>query len=232
MNGERNLTRPVLLRVAEAMELDRPRTEYFEDLVSFNQAKTQTEKEFYFGKIMAIRQSVQVKSLEDRQYEFFSEWYHSVIRELVTILPKGSSTASMAKRVVPGVSASQVKRSLELMLELGILKKKPGGSYVQSDPFIGGATQSITDLGITRFQKSMLQVASQSWENFSEKEVKTSTVTFTMSDALAPVIAQEIKAFRARLLHLIQHDDKPANRVYHLNVQLFPVSRKTGEEHS
>jgi uncharacterized protein (TIGR02147 family) len=44
MKNERNLTKPVLLKVARAIGLNPAETEYFEYLVSFDQAKTQADK--------------------------------------------------------------------------------------------------------------------------------------------------------------------------------------------
>ena len=51
MKGQRNLTKPVALNIARAIGLDAARTEYFEDLVSFGQAKTQSDREYYFDGI-------------------------------------------------------------------------------------------------------------------------------------------------------------------------------------
>ena len=85
IKGERNLTGPVLVNLAQAMGFDRPQTEYFGDLVAFDQAKSQAEKNFRYGKIMSQRRSAQVKQLEDSQYAFYSDWHHSVIRELAPL---------------------------------------------------------------------------------------------------------------------------------------------------
>lgn len=229
MKGERNLTRPVLLKVARAMDLDGPRTEYFGDLVCLDQAKTPAEKDFYSGKVMAGRQSAHVKTLDDRQFEFYSEWYHSLVRELVPLLKRGSPPSALARMAVPALTAGQAKRSLKLMEELGILKRVAGG-YAQSDPFIGGSGSPVRKAAITRFQKSMLGVAAQAWDRFPENEISMHTATFTLSGAALPAVVAELQAFKNRLLKLVREDRKAADRVYHLNLNFFPMSRKAGED--
>lgn len=229
MKGERNLSRPVLLKVAQAMGLDRIQTEYFEDLVFFDQAKTQAEKEFYYGKIMAVRQTAQVRGLDDSQYEFFSAWYHSVIRELAPMMPAGSTPGVMARMVVPGITGAQVKRSLQLLQELGILKRREDGGYEPADSFIRGSGAPSRKVAITRFQQAMLGVAGQAWENFPENEISMLTSTLTLSEEAVLAVKAEMKEFNKRILNLAQADKKPATRVYHMNLNFFPVTRKLGE---
>ena len=226
IKGERNLTKTVLINVAQAMGLDRMETEYFEDLVSFDQAKTQTEKNFYYGKMMAVRQSVQVRSLDDYQYSFYSDWYHSVIRELVPLLPKGHTPAAIGKCIVPGITGIQVKKSLILLEKLGILKLDPTGHYVQSEAFIGGSGVPSRKVAITKFQQAMLGIAGQAWDHFPENEISMLTSTISVSQETAATIKTEIRDFNKKLLCLAIADPKPSDQVFHLNMNFFPITKK------
>jgi uncharacterized protein (TIGR02147 family) len=138
MKGERNLTRPVALGIARAMGLTQAQTAYFEDIVSFGQAKKQSDREYYLERIQAKRKSVKSSALDDKQYEFYSAWYHSVIRELMTLVKKSGDPASLAKLLVPPITSKQAKDSLKLQEELGILKKNRSGRYRQTQPFVSG----------------------------------------------------------------------------------------------
>jgi len=228
MQNERNLTKPVLLKVARAIGLTPAETEYFEDLVSFDQAKNTTDKNFYFAKIASRRSTIQCKNLDDLHYAFFSAWYHSVVRELITLVSPNADSAKLAKLLIPPISAAQVRESLKLMLSLGLIKKDGEGNYTQNEPFItaGGPVRNIA---IMNFQKSMLALASQAWDYFSENEINMNTLTMTMSDDCIAVINKEIALFKKRLLDLIANEDKKATRVHHLNISFFPVSRRIKE---
>ncbi|MEO7426729.1 MAG: TIGR02147 family protein [Fibrobacteria bacterium] len=229
IKGERNLTRPVLLKVAAAMGLDREQTGYFEILVGFDQAKTPVEKDFYYSKLRTARQSAQVKTLEDDQYAFFSDWYHSVIRELAPLLPAGSAPSAIAKLVAPGITANQAKASLRLQEGLGILSRDAGGAYAPRDAFIGASGAPARKVAITKFQQAMLALAGQAWDHFPENDIAMRTSTISLSEEAAQAVKAELKACNQRILDLTRADKLPATRVYHINLNFFPVTRKIKE---
>jgi hypothetical protein len=63
IKGERNCTRTVLLKIARAVGLSAHQTAYFEDLVTSDQARTQSDKEFYLGRINEKRRNVKARPL-------------------------------------------------------------------------------------------------------------------------------------------------------------------------
>jgi uncharacterized protein (TIGR02147 family) len=223
MKGERNCTRPVLLNIACAMGLSSAQTEYFEALVSFGQAKTQSDREFYFDRIAAERKSVKAKPLDDRQYEFYSAWYHSVIRELVTLENKKIDPATLSRLLVPPISPKQAKNSLKLQAELGILKKRRG-RYSQNQPFVSGGGP-VRNTAVVKFQREMLDHAKSSWDRFTTDEMTMHTETLCMSEKLVETIRREIRDFKERLMEIVGSEKKPPERVFHLNINMFPVTK-------
>ena len=228
MKGQRNLTKPVVMKVARAIGLNEAETEYFENLVFFNQAKSQSDKTFYFSKILNKRKNARVKSLNDAQYEFFNTWYHSVVRELIMLISPNADAAKLAKLLVPPVGTIQVRKSLKLMLDLGLIKKNKEGNYEQCEAFIA-AGGPVRNLAIVNFQKAMLALAAQAWDFFPENEIHMNTVTVAISEDLVEPIAQEIAVFKKNVLSMVANDKKPAIRAYHINVNFFPVSKKVKE---
>ena len=224
MKGERNLTKTVALGIARAIGLTRAQTEYFDDLVSFGQAKRQSDKEYYFDRITAKRKSVRAKPLDDRQYEFYSQWYHTVMRELVTLANGSSTPVKLAKLMVPAITGKQAKDSLKLQEELGILKKKKSGGYSQNDRFVsaGGPVRSTA---IVKFQKEMLEHAKAAWDRFRTDEMTMHTITLCMSGETLERIRQEVREFKERLFEIVANEDKNPDRVFHLNLNLFPMTK-------
>jgi uncharacterized protein (TIGR02147 family) len=224
MKGERNLTRPVLLKIARAIGLDQSQTDYFEDLVAFDQAKTPSDREYYFSRIAARRKHIKVTSLDDKQYEFYSSWYHTVIRELVTLAENHSDTAALAKLLIPSITPKQAKKSLALQKELGILVKDKRGKYRQVEPFIAGGG-AVRNTALVKYQKDMLDVAKAAWDRFTTDELTMHTVTLCMSEELLVKIREEIRDFKKRLMELVASETKNPERVFHLNINLFPVTK-------
>jgi uncharacterized protein (TIGR02147 family) len=229
MKGERNLTRQVMLGITRALVLDAKQTAYFDDLVSFGQAKNQSDREYYYGRIADRRKRINVNALADKQYAFYSEWHNTVLRELVTIMCDETSPASLAKALIPPIDPKQAKQSLSLMEDLGILKKDKSGKYKQADQFISGGGP-LRDTAIVAFQKEMLDQAKNAWDRFSINETTMHTLTLCMSEGLLKRIQQEIREFKERLLSIVGSENKKPERVFHLNINLFPVSKAIKED--
>lgn len=227
MKRERNLTKPVLLKISRAMGLNSEQTDYFEDLVSFDQAKTQSDKEHYFKRIASKRKDAKVKTLEDRQYQFYSEWYHSVIREMIPLTESIEDIKNLSKLLIPEITPAQFKKSLILQEELGLIRKKENGIYEQTESFIaaGGVVRNIA---LVNYQKEMLNEALQAWDRFKSTELMMNTVTLSMSMELVEPVKKEIREFKNRLFALVSDSAMRPERVFHMNINLFPVTKKIG----
>jgi uncharacterized protein (TIGR02147 family) len=187
MKGERNLTKAVLLKVAKALDLTPHQTEYFDALVSFNQAAGIDEKNFFFARMAEKRRAVRAGTVEENQYELYSRWYHTVLRELITLVPDNTDAAKLSRLLVPAITPAEVRRSLRLLGALGLIEEHEDGTYRQTDPFIrgGGALRRIA---LVNFQRAMLEIAAQARNNFPEREIDMSTVTVTMSEELVGLV--------------------------------------------
>jgi uncharacterized protein (TIGR02147 family) len=234
MKGERNLTRPVALKTANAMGLGKTEKEYFGWLVDYGQAKGPSEKNLAYEKIMSMRHTAKVRQLDDGQYAFYSASLHAVLRELAPLAPAGFPAARLAKLVVPPPSAAETSASLKLLQELGLLYREtdresavagPDGKFVQRDAFIGGTGAPVRKPAITRFQKALLELAGQAWDHFGENEIAMRTATLALSEAGAAAVKAELKACVERILELAQGDAAPADRIFHVNLNFFPATK-------
>lgn len=225
IKGERNLTVPVMHKVARAIGLDREETEFFELLVLFDQAKDQKSKDYYLRKIMASRREKSTMQLRDMQYEFYDRWYHSVIRELVPMVDQPLDYARMAKMVLPRLSASQARASVKLMEKLGILTRRDDGTFVLNHAYIEGSG-SVNQVAIVNFQREMLELARRAWENSPPGEANVHTLTLSMSEELADEIKQDIESFKQHIVEKVVNEKKAPEKVYQVTITIHPVSRR------
>lgn len=231
IKGERNLTRTVLLNIARAIGLSCGRTAYFEDLVAFNQAKTQSDREFYLARITEKRKVVNARQLDDRHYELYGEWYHTVLREAIALTGGNADHVKLAKLLVPSITARQVKESLQLQRDIGVIEKDDKKNYRQTEPFvaIGGPVRTTA---VVKYQKDMLSQAQSAWDRFSGEEMSMHTVTLCVSEKMLDTIREEVRNFKERLFKLAATENVPPERVYHINVNVFPVTKSVKEKKS
>lgn len=232
IEGKRNLTGDSIPKFAKALKLNKQESDFFNNLVLFNQASEPDAKNRFYERMTHNRRYREIRRLETEQYNFYSHWYYSAVREMVTCNEFIEHPAWIAARCVPKITEKQAAQALKLLLDLKLLKRNERGRLVQSDATISSGAE-VRSLAVSNFHREMLKKAAQSIVIVPADERDISSVTLGVAAADLPVLKEKINAFRKELLAGIGASTKPTNRVYQLNIQLFPLTRKSeGEKKS
>lgn len=225
IKGKRNLTKNTILKTCIAFSLNTKEAEYFENLVFFNQTKSIDEKNLYFEKLMGMQKLRGVKKVQDAQYDYFSAWYHPIIREVVTFFPFNDDYALLGKQLNPAISEKQAKESITLLLSLGFIHKE-GELYRQSEPLLqNDSDREFKIHQVTNYQIQTLKLAIEAYDRWNPQHRLTSATSFSISDKNYDAFVQILRDCRSRLMNITMDDENP-ERVYMLNMNLYPVSRK------
>lgn len=226
IKGKKTLSRTSVVKLSIAMNLSKTESAYFENLVYFNQSTNFTERNFYFEKLNAIRpvttEASQARNLRKDQFEFYSQWYHAVIRSLIDLYPTVKDPQILARMVYPPLNTKQVQKSIELLLRLGLIEKNEDDSYKISSKIITTGSQLHT-LAVQQFHLSSMENASKALQNLPKKERNFSGLTLGISTEAYEKICAEIDTFQNSVLAIAENDQN-SDRVYQFNFQLFPVS--------
>jgi uncharacterized protein (TIGR02147 family) len=222
MQGKRNLNHDLRYRMSTTFGHSRKESEYFELMVNFAHAKTDSEKNYYYSKMISIRKSLRIQVLDDNQYEYMSTWYNPVIRELVTHSDWNGDYSLLANAVRPAITTSQARRSVELLLKCGLIEKRDG-KYVQSSPVITTVQSDVSPLAITKFHREMCKRALEVLDSSDRENRNITGSTLHISRKTFKMIQEEITQCRMRILEMAQADID-ADKVYHINFHMFPVS--------
>ncbi|MBD3344075.1 MAG: TIGR02147 family protein [Chitinivibrionales bacterium] len=226
IDGRRNLTPKMMERFCTALAFSPREATYFIHLVLFNQAKTAREKQEHYSVLRDMIGGVREGVLKSAQYDYFDKWYNSVIRELVCLHDFGDDYQALARAVSPPITRSQAKKSVALLLKLGLLKKNDSGTYEQTQCAIT-ADDSITTIAQRTYVGHMIDLAESALERFDKSRRHISTMTLGVSPATYDILIAEINAFKDRVKRIVSLD-KQSTRVCQLNCAIFPVSEDIG----
>lgn len=228
IKGEKALSRNSVVKLSIAMNLSKTESAYFENLVYFNQSSDFAERNFYFEKLNAIRpvtvEASQARNLRKDQYEFYSQWYHAVIRSLIDLYPSINDPHVLARMVYPPLSPKQVQKSIELLLRLELIEKMNDGTYRISSKILSTGEELHT-LAVQKFHLLSLENAAKALQSLPKNERNFSGLTLGISAEAYEKICSEINLFQKRILAIAENDNN-SDRVYQLNLQLFPVSAR------
>jgi uncharacterized protein (TIGR02147 family) len=118
---------------------------------------------------------------------------------------------------VPEVSAS-----LQLLQELGLIKKTSGGKLVPTHLEGTKSSDGVKNTALQRAHQRQLQDAINTLESISLELRDITSMTFATDPEKLPEAKALIKDFRRKLSHLLQSGRK--SEVYRLQIQLLPLT--------
>jgi uncharacterized protein (TIGR02147 family) len=228
IDGERNLTEQMSVRFAQACDLEGEESDYFCDLVAFNQATGATESAQRYAKLTGLRRYRQTHKLELAQDAYHSKWYYPAIRELAARSDFSDDPRWIASVLRPKIRPREAKKALEVLIELGLLKRDEDGMVAQSEPIVSSGAET-RNVHMVSYHRTMLEQASRSMDLFTGAQRDISSLTLCVSNDGLERLKQRIQRFRRELLELSALEDDP-EQVVQMNFQLFPLSARRGEE--
>jgi uncharacterized protein (TIGR02147 family) len=227
IQGKRNLTPTVAFKLSRFLKHTKKEAQYFEHMASFLQAKTHDERDRHYVAMLELRRNLKTAILEKQQYEYYNNWYNPAVRELVTGPDFSGDLKALAKKLSPAITPEQAGRSVELLLSLGLIKKS-GSRYQQTSPLV--STGPVVDsVAVANFHRKTALLAAESFDRHTRQERTITSCTVTLSEVHFQQLKREIADLRQKALELAEAPDK-TNRVYQLNLQLFPMSKSAKKE--
>jgi len=228
IEGKRNLTKNSLLKLSEAIGHTREEADYFENLVFFSQATTIHDKTLYYSRLIEVMRPVMIEQISPERFEYYSTWYHSVLREVVTLVDFKENYALLASLLTPAISGSEAKASVKLLETLGFIECDEQGFYHQTANLIHNHPVPAQSFIIEKFQMEMLKLALQSYERIPIYERMSSSTTFSISEETFNLFKMKSREFRKELAEIARLDSSQEH-VYQLTMNLFPVYK--GKKH-
>ena len=223
--GRSNLGEETARQVANAMGLVGYEQDYFVEMVKFGHAKTDEEKKSIFNRMLAIADIHKVRVVEGESFRFFEDWKNPVLRELAPAMP-GAKPLAMAHACRPEVSAAEVSETLNFLVKANLLQKDKDGNYIQTDKIVTSGPMNFAPLALRGLQRQMGEIALGAIENVPQDERHFSGLTLGITREAYKKIVQEIADFQKRVI-AIATSESATDEVYRLNVQLFPMTKKS-----
>lgn len=220
--GQRNLSEESVAKLTTAMELTGKSAEYFRLLVSFDQASSTEEKELYFVELNKIRRNTQFYKINKNQYSYFEQWYYPVIRELAVFSSWNGDYETLARLVKPEISATEAKRAVKTLIDIGLLQVDESGKYTQTSN-----TLSADDLPthlIKKARNSYIKLALNASEELPPDKRNISCATVALGKKEFQEASALLDWVREKIVSLAEQNGSDLEKVYQLNIQLFPLS--------
>lgn len=222
--GKTTLSKAGIEQVGAAMDLKGLEMEYFRILVNFNQSKRADEKETYINQLENFVCKKKVELLGDPFFAYFTSWLNPVLHTLVPRI-SCSKPSDIARRLIPSVDIKEIKKSLRFLEKNGFLVKTPEGNYKLTEKQISSRSRDIASTTLRELHRQFSNLSIESLDNVPVDERFFSERIFRLSKEGYEKASQEYNEFIKKIRE-IEAQDQGIERLYAMNIQLFPITRK------
>lgn len=225
ISGKRTLTIKSGEKIAQSLKMSGIQKKYWNTLVEYQQARTPAKRDECFAKLLSLRQMAQPDNISKLVSSFYSEWFHPVIREMLSLDDFKADPVWIQKRIAFPLRLDEIKKSIDLLFELKILAHDPqSGEIIRKDKHLI-TDDNIDDLALVRFHQTMIDMAKDSITQLPPDKREIRGVTVTLPSIAVPILKDKIRQWSLDILNL-EDEFKSKQDVYQVNFQVFPFTKK------
>lgn len=223
MSGKRKLTANSIIQFVSALGLGTREANYFETMVFFNQAKSEKERDYYLERMISLKPKVKLSPIQKDQYDFYSKKHYLVIHQMVCLPGFKEDYEWIAKNVYPAIKVSEAKEAIEALLRIDMLKRDGEGRLISAEESFATPPE-VHSLEVKRYCRQMLSDAKEALIEVPRDQRDFTSLTIPVAIRDLEKFKQRILAFREEMNDWVNHLESPADEVFQLNIQLFPLT--------
>ena len=220
--GKSRLSKTGVGKVADAMGLAGADRDYFFAMERFGDARSDSMKLQAFNEMQKIAKENRLRVVDAEAFKYFESWVNPVLRELAPIMP-GAKPLELARQCIPVVSAAEVRHSLDFMCHAEFLKKVGEDAYEQTEKVVTGSSEAIP-LALRSMNRQMSKFATEAIDEVPPEKRHITGVTFGISEETYQWLVQKLETLRQQVVAMAAKE-KEYDKVYRLNLQLFPLTK-------
>jgi len=240
IEGRRNLSDEMIAKFAKALRLNRDDTEEFRALVHYGQAHQPIERNQALKSLADLRAKRALASgvITSRSWDKVPDWIGWVLYAMTEQSGVQFDPDALQKLFRAKASADEIRVALGKLIDSGELIRERTDSESDSGNSQLGKIVKARDLIespqdlpvalIRKLQAELIYLGIESLFRDSPKEREFGAMTLALTEEEFQQVRFELRQMRKRLQTdiLVKRKSTKGDRVYQLNVQLFPVTDK------
>lgn len=222
VQGKRNLTPRYLEGFIAALALSPAEAAYFRALVDFTHARTDEERRKH-DRALALLRSDGTRRIGLARMKFFESWIHVALHQACSCLDIAEDLSPVRDFLNPSPSLEDLRSSMALLRELGMLERNASGHWKPADPDLRGEGP-LGQWIIRGFREQMVALGNTAHERVPSDRLHVMSETLALGSAASRAVEQRLVAFRDEVVGITLADQDAPAEILQLNIQLFPLS--------
>ncbi len=228
LRGDRRLTTDLAHAFGKAMELSARDLTYFEKLVRFQEARTQSEKIAQYISLASQKSAISnsaFKRVADYA-RYYSDWHVTAIRELAYLPGFKANPEWIQKKLKNTITIAQANEALATLQELKLIEAQADGTLRAGPGSIDHPSEGPNYV-LRNYHVKILERAREAALNEPVEQRTLSALTLPVSEAQYAKIQERLEEFRKEICLSVSQDSNPADRVVTISMQLLSLTDST-----
>jgi uncharacterized protein (TIGR02147 family) len=230
IEGRRNLSEDMITRFAKALRLNRADAEEFRSLVRYGQATEPIERNNFLKELadLRARRAFESGAINQRSWEKVPGWIGWVLYAMSEQANVDFDPEVLQKLFRAKAGSEDIRESLKKLLESGELAVSAETGKVEKARDLIESPQDLPVALIRKLQAELIYLGIESLFRDSPKDREFGAMTLAMTEEEFQQVRFELRQLRKRLQRdiLVKRKSSKGDRVYQMNIQLFPVTEK------
>lgn len=222
LQKKRNLTDRHLEGFVRALNLSPREAVLFRALVAKGNARDDLTRRVAEDSLRAARQAG-VRRLVADQSQFYESWQHVAVHQALDCLEVGDDLAPLRTFLSPSPSLAELRRSLELLRRLSLVRRDDRGIWRTTDANLLGG-ERLGPWVLREFQAQMFELGRTAHERFPSGRRIERTETLAVGHAAAERIRDRVRRCLDDIVEIAVSDPGPPATLLQVNTQLFPLA--------
>lgn len=230
IDGRRNLSEDMITRFARALRLPKSDLEEFRALVRYGQASAPIERNQHLKELADLRAQRALASgeISESNWEKVPGWIGWVLYAMSEQANVKFEPQTLARLFRAKASADDIRVSLRKLIDSGELSRDLETGVVTKGRDLTESPQDLPVPLIRKLQAELIYLGIESLFRDSPKDREFGAMTLSMTEDEFNQVRFELRQLRKRLQRDISVKRKAnqGDRVYQMNIQLFPLTDK------
>jgi len=231
IEGRRNLSDEMVLKFAKALGLNKEATDDFELLVAYGQAADSADRNVFLKKLSEHRVQVKLKSgeIDKKTWDKIPNWAAWVIYAMVDQEGVKFDVKALKEVLRGKASEDEIDQALQSLFNSGELVKDPETGEVKKAHTLIDSAEDVPVALVRKLQAQLMYLGLESLYQDAATEREFGTLTLSLTKQEFEEIKFKLRQMRKQINkdNSIARTSTKGEKVYQLNIQLFPVTNAT-----
>lgn len=228
IDGQRNLSEDMIRKFARALGFNKNEAEEFRLLVLYDQAKDPLERNRHLKDLSEIRVQnlMQAGKMDSQPWEKVPNWIAWVLYALTDLEGVSFEPTSLKKLLGDRATIEEIRSALENLLLGGELVKDPSTGRITRGRLLMQGSEKIPIELVKKLQAELIYLGLESLFRDPAPDREFGSLTVSLTREEFEQLKFELRQLRKRLYkdNAIQRLQSKGQRVYQMNIQLFPIT--------